>query len=98
MHLFPRMLAPGLTFTIWIALLIGGRTNVWGAIVGILVTVGVFDYLILSIFNFPAEFFSMWSNIKYAMFGLALILILMFMPNGIVSERKGRGAHAKNES
>lgn len=95
MTIYPRILGPGLTFTIWIALLIGGRTKVWGAIVGVLATVGLFDYLIVSVFNYPPRFASMYPNIKYAVFGLALILIFMFMPNGIIADRKRKGASIK---
>jgi ABC-type branched-subunit amino acid transport system permease subunit len=76
-------------------MLIGGRTKVWGAIVGILVTVGLFDYLVGTIFSFPPEFASVYPNVKYAVFGLVLILTFMFKPNGIVAKRKGKGAIAK---
>jgi branched-chain amino acid transport system permease protein len=97
MYLFPRLIGPGLTFTVWIALLIGGRKNVWGAIVGVLVTVGLFDYLTLTIFNFPENFIPMYTNVKYLVFGLVLILVFMFMPNGIITERKRKG-RMQNES
>lgn len=90
-HLYPRLLMPGLTFTVWIALIIGGRSNIWGAIVGVLVTVGLFDYVIESLVDFPQAFSSMYPNVKYAVFGLMLILVFMFKPKGLMESRKRSG-------
>lgn len=84
MHLYPFYIGQGITFTIWIALLIGGRTKVSGAVVGVLATVGLFNYLIESLVKIPPD-------VKYVVYGVALVLVFMFRPNGIVASSKRKG-------
>lgn len=89
-YIYPRMISSGVTFTIWIALLLGGRTRLSGGIVGVLATVGLFDYIIETAIPIPAEYKAIVPNIKYAIYGLTLILVLMYRPSGIISEKKRR--------
>ena len=88
-YIYPRMISSGITFTIWIALLLGGRTRLSGGVIGVLVTVGLFDYIIETMVPIPAEYKAMVPNIKYFIYGLTLVLVLMFRPSGIVAEIKG---------
>lgn len=86
--IFPRMIGPGITFTIWIALMLGGRTRLFGGLVGVLATIGLFDYFIETVVPIPTEFAEMVPNFKFAIYGLTLILVLMFRPLGILGDRK----------
>lgn len=91
-YIFPRMIGPGVTFTIWIALMLGGRTRLLGGMIGIVATVGLFDYFIETVVPIPTEFAEMVPNFKFALYGLMLILILMFRPLGILGDKKKEGA------
>lgn len=91
-YIYPRMIGSGVTFTIWIALLLGGRTRLSGGVVGVLATVGLFDYIIETAIPIPTEYRAMVPNIKYAIYGLTLILVLMYRPSGIVAAKKRRAS------
>jgi branched-chain amino acid transport system permease protein len=91
-YIFPRMIGPGVTFTIWIALMLGGRTRLLGGMVGVAATVGLFDYFIETVVPIPTEYAEMVPNFKFALYGLMLILILMFRPLGILGDKKKEGA------
>ena len=100
-YLFPYHILPDVTFVVWIALLVGGRMSVWGAVVGIAVTKFLFDFGIESLLSafevrMSSQFSSMYPNIKLALFGAMLIAIFFFRPNGIVNrKRKRKGAAVK---
>ncbi len=92
-YIFPHFILPDVTFVVWIALLVGGRMSVWGAVVGIAVTKFLFDYGIESLLSafevrMGPEFSAMYPSIKLALFGAMLIAIFMFRPNGIVYRKK----------
>ncbi len=85
----PDMFYPTLTFSVWTMMVLGGRANNFGVIVGaILVQVlergtrFLKDFVIL-----PVE----PSNLRIIIIGLLLILFLMYRPDGILKERKNRG-------
>ncbi|MEM7798197.1 MAG: branched-chain amino acid ABC transporter permease [Chloroflexota bacterium] len=86
--LTPVLLAPGVTFTVWIALILGGKRKVLGGLVGILLTVGLFDLLIETYLPLPSNFTILVPNIKLMLYGLMLILILMYRPLGILGDIK----------
>lgn len=85
--LTPTLIAPGVTFTVWIALILGGKKHVLGGLIGILVTVGLFDLLIETYVPLPTEFTILVPNFKLMLYGLMLMLILMFRPLGILGDR-----------
>jgi len=91
-YVFPRMIGPGVTFTIWIALMLGGRTRLLGGMIGVVATVGLFDYFIETVVPIPTQYAEMVPNFKFALYGLMLILILMFRPLGILGDKKKEGA------
>jgi branched-chain amino acid transport system permease protein len=82
--LVPRMLGPGTTFTIWSALIIGGRKKVFGGLLGVLVTVGIFDFLIETYVPIPTGQAQLLPVIKMMVYGLTLLLVLMFKPSGLL--------------
>lgn len=86
--LVPRMLLAGVTFTVWIALLLGGQSRVLGGLVGVLLTVGLFDVLIETYLPVPEDYAQMLPDIKLAVYGLTLVLVLMFRPHGALGQRR----------
>jgi branched-chain amino acid transport system permease protein len=82
--LVPRMLLPGLTFTVWIALILGGRSRALGGFVGVMATVFVFDFVIETYAPVPGAEEQMVPNIKFMLYGLMLVLVIMFRPEGIL--------------
>jgi branched-chain amino acid transport system permease protein len=83
-YLYPRMIGPGVTFTIWIALIFGGRKKVLGSLIGVLATVGLFEYIIETVVPIPTQYAEMVPNVKFVVYGLTLMLVLLFRPSGIL--------------
>ncbi len=79
----------GETFVIWAALLIGGRGNNWGAVLGALLVPVLFQELtrFLPQISENPELIPALRNI---IVGTLLILVLWFRPQGILPERKAR--------
>jgi len=80
----PGMFIPMVTFTVWIMVLLGGPANNWGVLLGaglvMLFDRGANiakDYLTLAIDP---------SNLQYIMFGVLIILVLLFRPQGLLKE------------
>lgn len=80
----PYMFIPTVTFFVWIMLILGGPANNWGALLGALVvelmnrgTRIAKDYLALAIDP---------NNLQFIMFGLLIILILFYRPEGLLRE------------
>lgn len=92
--LVPRMVGPGVTFTVWIAVILGGRKVSLGGLVGILATVGVFD-LLLEVYGrdlvrtvIGPGAGQVMPNLKLMVYGVVLVIILMFRPQGILGGRR----------
>ncbi|MEM7346584.1 MAG: branched-chain amino acid ABC transporter permease [Chloroflexota bacterium] len=86
--LTPMLLGAGVTFTVWIALILGGKRRVLGGLIGIVVTIGLFDLLIETYLPLSSEYAILVPNIKLMIYGLTLMLILMYRPLGILGDRK----------
>ena len=86
--LVPRMLTPGVTFAVWIALIVGGRKRILGGLIGVIVTIGVFDYIIETYAPIPKAYAQMVPIIKFMIYGLTLMLVLMFRPEGILGKKE----------
>jgi branched-chain amino acid transport system permease protein len=82
----PYMFMPMITFTVWIMVLLGGSANNWGALLGAAL-VELFDrgtniakdYLTLPIDP---------GNLQYIMFGVLIILVLLYRPQGLLKESR----------
>jgi branched-chain amino acid transport system permease protein len=84
----PYMFMPTFTFTIWMMVLLGGPANNLGVLVGAALveilergTNIVKDYLALPVDP---------SNLQYIMFGVLIILVLLYRPQGIFKESRIR--------
>ena len=86
--LVPRLLGPTTTFTVWIALIIGGRKKVFGGLVGVLVTLGIFDFLVETYVPIPTQQAQLLPVIKMMIYGLTLLLVLMYKPSGLLGGTK----------
>jgi branched-chain amino acid transport system permease protein len=74
-----------MTLAAMVALVLGGSARVWGAVVGTVFTVAVFDIVIQSYIPFPREWYTQAIPVlREAVFGLTLIIVLLYRPLGIL--------------
>jgi len=79
----------GVTLAAIVGLVLGGTARVWGAVVGVLLTVGLFDIVVRSYLPLPREWYSQTIPVlREVAFGLTLILVLMFRPLGILGDMR----------
>ncbi len=85
----PDMFFPAVTFSVWTMMVIGGKANNFGVIMGAVMiqvmergTRFLKDFVVL-----PVE----PSNLRIIVIGLLLILFILYKPGGIIKERKSRG-------
>jgi branched-chain amino acid transport system permease protein len=77
------------TLAAMVGLVLGGTARVWGAVVGVVLTVGLFDIVIQSYLPLPKEWYTQAIPVlREAAFGAVLILILLFRPLGILGDMR----------
>lgn len=86
----PQLFAPGITFTVWTALVIGGLGSIRGGLAGAFVLI-VFTEAVGLIEVDPAHI-NILVAIEPFLVGLLLVLVLRFRPDGLFSERSAFGA------
>ncbi len=85
----PATITINITLAALAGLILGGITRVWGAVVGVLFTVGLFDIVIQFYAPLPQEWFTQAIPVaREAVFGAALVLVLLFRPKGLLGEMK----------
>jgi branched-chain amino acid transport system permease protein len=73
------------TLAAMVGLVLGGTARVWGAVVGVFLTVGLFDIVVQSYLPLPREWYTQAIPVlREAVFGLTLIVVLLFRPLGIL--------------
>ncbi|RDV83397.1 branched-chain amino acid ABC transporter permease [Ammonifex thiophilus] len=80
----PTMFLPTVTFLVWMMLILGGAGNNWGALLG-----GVVVELMNRGTRIMKDFITLPvdpNNLQFIFFGLLVILILIFRPQGILPE------------
>jgi branched-chain amino acid transport system permease protein len=77
------------TFVIWAALLIGGRANNLGAVVGVLI-VPILLFEITRFIPIPPDQAVLVESGRFMLIGILLITVLWLRPAGILPERKRR--------
>jgi branched-chain amino acid transport system permease protein len=82
--LVPNMLAPTLTFATWIALILGGKRHWAGGLAGAVVITVIFDVIIETYAPLPQDWVQIIPNVKYLLYGLLLVLVIMFRPQGLL--------------
>ncbi len=82
----PSLFTSDITFTVWIALVVGGLASVGGPVVGAIVLIGVTEGL--RFIPVSVEHAVLLSSTRPMLLGLALILVLRFRPEGLIPERR----------
>ena len=78
-----------ITLAAMVGLVLGGTTRTWGAVVGVALTVAVFDILAQSYLPLPQSWYGQaLPNLREMTFGAALILVLMFRPFGVLGRMR----------
>ncbi len=78
-----------ITLATMVGLVLGGSVRVWGAVVGVVLSVGLFDIVISSYLPLPREWYTQTIPVlRQAVFGLALIIVLLFRPLGILGDMR----------
>ena len=85
----PQLFAPGITFTVWTALVIGGLGSVRGGLAGALVLI-VFTEAV-GLIEVDPQYINILVAIEPFLVGLLLVLVLRFRPEGLFSERDAFG-------
>jgi branched-chain amino acid transport system permease protein len=79
----------GVTLAAMVGLVLGGTARVWGAVVGVILTVGLFDIVIQSYLPLPKEWYTQAIPVlREAAFGAVLILVLLFRPLGLLGDMR----------
>lgn len=80
-----EMLLPTLTFAAWITLILGGKGHWAGGLVGVVVIGTIFDIFIEQYAPIPTtDIAAVVPNVKYLLYGLLLVLVIMFRSQGIL--------------
>lgn len=79
----------GITLAAIVGLVLGGTARVWGGVVGVVLTVGLFDIVVRTYLPLPREWYSQTIPVlREVVFGLALILVLLFRPLGLLGDMR----------
>jgi branched-chain amino acid transport system permease protein len=82
-------LGVGITLAAMVGLILGGTARVWGAVVGVILTVGLFDIVVQSYLPLPKEWYSQALPVlREAAFGLTLMIVLLFRPMGLLGDMR----------
>jgi branched-chain amino acid transport system permease protein len=82
-------LGVGVTLAAMVGLILGGTARVWGAVVGVILTVGLFDIVIQFYLPLPKEWYSQALPVlREAAFGLTLMVVLLFRPLGLLGDMR----------
>ncbi len=79
----------GVTLAAMVGLVLGGTVRVWGAVVGVLLTVGLFDIVVQIYLPLPREWYTQTIPVlREVIFGATLIIVLMFRPLGLLGDMR----------
>jgi branched-chain amino acid transport system permease protein len=79
----------GVTLAVIVGLVLGGTARVWGAVVGVVLTVGLFDIVIRTYLPLPRDWYSQAIPVmREVLFGLTLIVVLLFRPLGLLGDMR----------
>jgi branched-chain amino acid transport system permease protein len=85
-----------ITLAAIVGLVLGGTARVWGAVVGVVLSVGLFDIVIQSYIPFPRDWYTQAIPVlREAAFGLTLIVVLLFRPLGLLGDMRRDGLMRK---
>lgn len=88
-YLDPGYIGVSITLAAIVGLVLGGTARVWGGVVGAILTVGLFDIVVRTYLPLPVEWYSQAVPVmREVLFGLALILVLLFRPLGLLGDMR----------
>lgn len=87
-----------ITLAAIVGLILGGTARVWGAVVGVALSVGIFDIVVQSYLPLPREWYTQAIPVfREMIFGVVLIVVLLFRPFGLLGKMQRdkvmRGVH-----
>jgi len=78
-----------LTLAAVVGLVLGGTARVWGPVVGVALTVGLFDIVVQSYLPVPQSWYgAALPVVREMVFGATLIIVLLFRPMGILGDMR----------
>lgn len=87
--LTPLKLGVDVTLAVIVALILGGAARVWGPVIGVLLTVGLFEIVIQLYAPFPDSWYRQaMPVVKQIIYGVSLIVVLMYRPLGILGDMR----------
>ncbi len=87
--LAPEQIGIDITIAAMVGLVLGGTTRVWGAVVGVFLTIGLFDIVVQSYLPLPREWYTQAIPVfRQMVFGAVLIVVLLFRPSGVLGEMR----------
>ena len=85
----PEVFIPAITFTALLSMIIGGKGNNKGAVLGTFIF--IFAIELTRFFQVSAAYAVKISSLRILAMGIMLILILRYLPQGIIKEAKVKG-------
>lgn len=89
-YIAPEQFVPLLTFYIWVAMILGGAGRVSGAAIGTLALVGFLEGSRFLRDIIPGVSEVEMASVRLAVIGLALILLVLYRPSGIMGDYTSR--------
>jgi len=85
----PNNLGVDVTLAAMVGLVLGGTARVWGAVVGVILSVGLFDVVIQNYVPLPREWYTQAIPVlREAIFGVVLIVVLLLRPLGVLGDMR----------
>jgi branched-chain amino acid transport system permease protein len=85
----PANIGVDVTLAAMVGLVLGGTARAWGAVVGVLLTVGLFDIVVQFYLPLPKDWYNQAIPVlREAVFGLTLIVVLLFRPLGVLGDMR----------
>ncbi len=85
----PANIGIDVTLAAMVGLVLGGTARAWGAVVGVILSVGLFDIVIQFYLPLPKDWYNQAIPVlREAVFGLTLIVVLLFRPLGVLGDMR----------
>lgn len=84
----PRFFMPLETFLVWAMVIMGGPGNNLGALTGTLVIEAIYNST--RFIDVPSEYSATVAALRMVLIGVLIILVILYLPQGLVPERKRR--------
>jgi branched-chain amino acid transport system permease protein len=87
--LIPESIGINVTLAAMVGLVLGGSARVWGAVIGVILTVGLFEIVIQSYLPLPRSWYTQAIPVlREMMFGGTLVVVLIIKPFGILGDMR----------